>query len=278
AAAAKKMLGTVAGRQVLNRVTPLFRLYSAAAQDTADITSPQGAIALIINSVDAYQPQGQPVPGYPSFPGITATPKAAVYVLTTEFTPQIGYPPLVPLYQMDRARNWPLGCTGGSGCNTNHRDFTLMTTTADVQQAHADGFNLRNIQGYIYQQCSPEPQCIPPAAQKFYRECNTAIDDCATFLESERATFEANGYTTAYPATSSKVLGYAYPSTDSDGDGLVDGMEYVIGTNPFLAQSGGAGISDGQAYPMAGVEVVDPCLGPGAINCPANFIFKNGFE
>jgi len=276
AAAARKMLGKVAGRVVKNRVTPLFRMYSAGATDYADTTSPQIAIALNIYQAASYAPQGAVIPGYPGFPyepGTTAlpTPRAAVYVLTTEYTPWPNYPPLLPLYSVSRSRNLPLGCTtGATGCNSHHRDFTLMTTTADIQQAHTDGFDLRTVQGYIYQQCSPEPQCIPPAAQKFYRECNASIDDCATFLESERATFEANGYTTAYPASSSKLLGYAYPSTDSDGDGLVDGFEYVIGTNPFLADSNGDGTPDGVEFPMAGVPVSDPCLGVGAGNCPAS--------
>lgn len=285
AAAASAMLGTVAGRRVLNRVTPLFRLYSSAAQDYADTTSPQFATALMISSALAYQPQGLATPGYASFPpnepGQPAlpSPKAMVYVLTTEYTPWAGYPSLVPLYLMDRGRNWPLGCTtGAAGCNSNNHDFILVTTTTDIQQAHTDGFNLRTLQGYVYHTCTPEPGCIPPGAQKFYRECNTAIDDCATFLESERTGFEAAGYTTAYPSTSSKVLGYAYPNVDTDGDGLVDGMEYVIGTNPNLADSDGTGTPDGVDYPQAGVPISDPCLGPGAINCPANFIFRNGFE
>jgi serine protease len=285
AAAARTLLGKVAGRVVKNRVTPLFRMYSAGATDYADTASPQVAVALNIYSVASYAPQGAAIPGYPSFPpnepGASAlpAPKAAAYVLTTEYTPWPNYPPLLPLYMVDRSRYWPLGCIKDApGCNVLHRDFTLMTKTADIEQAHTDGYNLRTIQGYIYQQCSPEPQCIPPAAQKFYRECNTAIDDCATFLESERATFEANGYTTAYPASSSKVLGYAYSSQDSDGDGLVDGFEYVIGTNPNLADSNGDGTPDGVEFPMAGVPVSDPCLGVGAFNCPADRIFKNGFQ
>ena len=285
AAAARKMLGKVAGRVVKNRVTPLFRMVSAGATDHADTTSPQVAIALNIYAAASYAPQGAAIPGYPSFPpnepGTSAlpAPKAAVYVLTTEYTPWPNYPPLLPLYMVDRSRYWPLGCIKDApGCNVLHRDFTLMTTTADIEQARSDGFNLRTIQGYIYQQCSPEPQCIPPAAQKFYRECNASIDDCATFLESERATFEANGYTTAYPSGSPKLLGYAYSSLDSDGDGLVDGFEYVIGTNPFMADSNGDGTPDGVEFPMAGVPVSDPCLGVGAFNCPADHIFKNGFQ
>jgi hypothetical protein len=78
-------------------------------------------------------------------------------------------------------------------------DFMLVTTTADIEYAHGQGFNLRTIQGYVYAPCTPEPGCIPPSAQKFYRACNTSAIDCATFLESEAATFAANGYTTTFP-------------------------------------------------------------------------------
>lgn len=45
------------------------------------------------------------------------------------------------------------------------------------------------------------------------------------------------GYTTAFPAGSNKRLGYAYPAVDSDGDGLVDGFEHVVGTNILLKDS-----------------------------------------
>lgn len=100
-----------------------------------------------------------------------------------------------------------------------------------------------------------------------------------TFLESGRTAFEASGYTGAYPAGSATKLGYAYPAADQDADGLPDALEYVIGTNPTLADSDADGFSDSAEFPLAGVPVSDPCAGGlGAMHCPADSIFANGFD
>src|SRR5258705_9197477 len=48
AAAARRMLGKVAGATIRNRATPLFRLYSTYAKDFAETTSPQTALSLMI--------------------------------------------------------------------------------------------------------------------------------------------------------------------------------------------------------------------------------------
>ena len=113
--------------------------------------------------------------------------------------------------------------------------------------------------------------------RSLYRQCNAAEDDCAVFLESERATFEAGGYTASYPTGTSPVIGYAYPNVDTDTDGLIDGFERLIGSNPAQADSDGDTILDGIEYPLAGVPTSDPCNGP-AVSCSIAGIFGNGFE
>jgi hypothetical protein len=279
AAAVKRMLGKVAGAVTRNRATPLFRLYSAGAKDYADTTSPQMAVGLMINMAHAWQPVTSvpTVPMYPEFPhdpddGALAAPRASVYVMTTEYKPRPEWPALVPLYLMDK------DLPGSRDVD----DFMLVTTKEDIEYAHDHGYNLRAIQGYLYAApCTPEPGCIPPGVQRLYRACNASATDCATFLESESASFAAAGYTTTFPpaAGAKTLLGYAYPAIDSDQDGLVDGFEYVVGTNPQLKDSDHDNNDDGVEFPMTGVPVSDPCAGGvGARDCGADVIFRNGFD
>lgn len=187
--------------------------------------------------------------------------------------------------QMDKPRNQPFGCEPALwDCA---RDFLLATTVAHVEAAHAAGYNLRTIQGYIYARCPSGGTCIvPPGAQKFYRACKTTEGDCAMFLESERSAFETALYTEPFPPSTDTWLGYAYPSTDTDGDGLVDGFEYVVGTRHDLPDTDGDNEAsppdknDGDEFPMVGVPVGDPCSGGdfGADRCPGDVIFANGFD
>ena len=161
AAAARKMLGKVAGGWVRNRATPLFRLYSSQTVDYADTTSPQMAVALMINQKKAWQPAANatevrkyddqtPGPDYYTFPmgGTPAIARAAVYVMTTNVKPRAQWPELIPLYVMDK--DFPSGL-----------DFMLVSTVADIEAAHDDGYSLRTIQGYIYAPCTPEAREMP---------------------------------------------------------------------------------------------------------------------
>lgn len=224
-------------------------------------------MGLFVHKDGGYQPRGALTPGYGAFPhenGAPAppAPRAAAYVLTTEHAPHPGYPALAPLHWLDRERN-------GS------RDFLLMTSPGEVQTAINAGYVYRGLQGYVYQICAPEPGCIPPGAEKLWRLCKPNVDDCAVFLERERAWFQQQGYSVNWPPQGNPVLGYAYPVVDTDGDGLVDGFEYILTTNRLSPDSDRDGIPDGVEYPQAGIPRSDPCSEG---YCGEEFIFSNSFE
>jgi len=91
-----------------------------------------------------YQSVGPSVPGYAAFPGVPPcnvspcfenTPKASVYVFTSEKIPYAGAPTLVPLYRM--TFKGP----------QEHRD-TAYTTSVDGLNAFRNvGYELDGIEG-----------------------------------------------------------------------------------------------------------------------------------
>lgn len=290
-AAVAKMLGTVRGMPVRNRVTPLFGMYSPNGADYATVATPQMAMALHLYSTNAYRSthqagdtflQGAPIPGYAAFPNPdpdAGLPRARALVLTTEFKPTVlngNQPTPVPLVLLERKRQGPVACDQSSPLC--HGDI-VVALESQAQAAVNAGYSYGGLQGYIYPTCSPSPACIPAGTQAMHVKCNNGAEDCATFLESERLSFEAAGYTANFLASPSSVIGYAYPVSDSDADGLADGFEHVVGTSPTDADSDDDGVLDATEYPLTGVPASDPCAGPN-LSCllGQQFIFANGFE
>ena len=74
-------------------------------------------------------------------------------------------------------------------------------------------------------------------------------------------------------------LGWVLPNVDSDGDGVIDAWEQLLGTDPQVADSDGDGCSDGEEIlgyvDPTRSELSDPLDG-GA--CILHFIFADGFE
>jgi hypothetical protein len=153
-----------------------------------------------------------------------------------------------------------------------------MRRATELEAAVAGGYNHRGRQGYLYPVCSPEPACLPPGTVRVMRQCNPVIDDCAVFPESQLSLWLSRGYTQPMFSGGVTVLGYAYPNVDSDGDGLVDGLEHVIGSNPFAADSNGNGTIDGLEFPQAGVSFSDPCSGANTCLRRPQEVFADGFE
>lgn len=270
AAAVSAAMGIAGGRAIANRLTPLFSFYSSTATDSFYTTVPQMAASAVLDPETPYVSTGPAVPLYSGFPGVpgctvspcTSGPSASVYIFTTDTAPYSGAPPLVPLYR--------LSYRGTFNGNVHHRDTTYTTSTVGVTSFKGVGYNFDGIEGYVYSTCTPEPQCIPNGAVRLYRLYNPNRDDWAIFPESELAQKQADGY--QHAACCNDVIGYVYPNVDTDGDGLIDGFELLIGTNPRVADSDCDGISDGVEvlnYPYS-----DP-LGPGCGGPPvANFTFS----
>jgi len=142
----------------------------------------------------------------------------------------------------------------------NNRNDTYAVNDTEIQDFHDVGYNLAGIEGYIYPTCFPEPGCIPFAAQKLYR-----VVDAVNFNH----TLVNLPINDPAPANST-ILGYVYPNVDTDGDGLIDGQELILGTSISMQDTDGDHTKDGVEYPAAGVPVSDPRV--------SDIIFADGFE
>ncbi len=264
--AAEKALGTADGQVLVNRLAPLFSLYSTPAEDFFYTTVPQMASAAIWTSTVGYASVGSAVPGYDLFPhGCPFSPcdpllpKASVFVLTTYTAPYPGAPVLVPLYRL--SFEGPNPVTG----NPLNRDTVYTTEQAGIDAFVAVGYRLDGIEGYIF----PRSGSQPSGTVRLFRKYNPARDDHAIFPESELATMQALGYT---QNSGDDWIGYVYPNTDSDFDDLIDGFEDLAGTDTADPDSDGDGLADGQ-------EVLEyPYSDPLNAACSNDLIFADPFE
>lgn len=284
-ASVQAVLGRANGTVLANRLTPLFVLYSFTAQDHLYTTFPQMGAAAQWSS-DGYTPINPDsvawpdVPGYSYFPdsGCNVSPclpepRASVYVFTTDRSPNGS--PLAPLYRMTFEGTFP-----GGPSNPANRDTAFTTDQAGITSFKNAGYKLDGIEGYIYQRCAPEPQCIPAGAVRLYRLYNAARDDFALFPEPELGAMLAAGYASS-PGLNDWI-GYAYPNADGDGNQVINGFEGLIGTDPALGDSDCDGLADGAeilGYPNTNPRIANSGSGcPVFADVPANHWARSFIE
>jgi hypothetical protein len=245
-ASVRSALGSAREQTLINRLTPLFRLYTTTGTDNFYTTSPQMAMAAMYGSLQP-QPEvensrvtwssnlGRLTPGYSEFPrppfSWYENPRADVYIFTTHRNPFNPEQDLVPLYRLSYTGNY----TGGNLRDVNH---TYATDPARVSIYRSNNYNMDGIEGYIFPRYEPQP----PGTERLYRKYNPTRHDTAIFPESMLSQMTADGYTANQ---GDDWIGYVYVNQDSDSDGLIDGFERVVGTGINNPDSDRDGIADG---------------------------------
>ncbi|MCH9649733.1 MAG: S8 family serine peptidase [Deltaproteobacteria bacterium] len=301
AAAVEHVLGTVGGKQIRTRMTPMFSLFGTARANelykspkpnylyTSKPQVASGAVkgrlhespantnTLPYGSTNA----GSPVMDFSSFPLEPSIPSpvpaSSFYVFTTEHNPFDPATPMVPLYRLSFAEE----------CDP--RDFVYTTEQAGIDyftgasgqvpdwcpnQSGEQVFRLDGIEGYIFPECPPGFSCNdssdPSQPQCLHRRWSSVDGHYALVLERERGLPPYQTYTRT---SGNSCIGYVFPNDDSDSDGLIDGFELVLGTDPLNADSDSDSIPDGSEYPLGGLPVSDPLHNP---NCDS--IFADSFD
>lgn len=242
--AAEEMLGVVGGVKVMNRVAPLFSIVDNSG-DYALTSKPQIAVAYLrtLEADDYGTDSGAGlIHGYSYPSGISDQPQADAFVLTTHEVP-FSSPGVKPIFRMRKL--------GSSSWDT-----VLVASNSEINSFHSNGYDLEAKEGYIFNVCSPTPSCIPDGAVPLYRAFNSSTQKHAMFVGTRASEFSNAGFTSGLT-----LLGYAYGNMDSDGDGLIDGLEYLIGTDPQSADSNCDGVADSVYYPPWGLPQGDPLLG-----------------
>ncbi len=285
AAAVGRVQGRVAGQILVNRATPMFRLYSPDHDTHLFTTSPQAAVSEIEgvgNAGFASDPVGDPIGGYPSLPGDTSPEaRASFWLFTGPVAPDSSEQDLIPLYRVTRDRfEERLFC--GDGTSETKRAWGYATTPGEVRVFHtADLFNdgvryfPEGIEGYLY----PTTATPPEGAERLIRYYDDERDDWLLLLDSEPP---PPGYddtiTVSGGAPDGVWIGWVLPNVDSDGDGVIDAWEDLLGTDPQDVDSDDDDCSDGEEIlgyvDPSRSELSDPLDGI----CLFHLVFVDGFE
>lgn len=244
-AAVSAVLGQSGGIQQTNRVVPLMGIRDPVGGDTAFSTVPQFLSSALMGNLRKRTEdsslrihyrllsEGLSLSGY-QLPAINLMPRAVMYLLSTHNDPLEAGRELIPLYRLSKT----VGTT-----SLRH----AYVTEPHLPALFAKGYVIDVIEGYLFPPCAAgDPQCQPPKhSQCVLARSNAAIQpDWIVALSSQLQSDSYGEYDV--PLVGDPCLGYAYAPVDTDGDGLINGYEAFLGTNPDAADSDGDGRSDGQ--------------------------------
>jgi hypothetical protein len=301
-AAVERVLGKVAGALPVTRLTPMFSLRvdmkrneagTEHVRDRLFTTRPQVAMGAMTGLYLAYARNCQagspscptpsddlatpwyyfaagsswatPVTAYPAFPGFKShglvQPLSAFWVFTSDKSPWAGVA-LIPLYRLSFRDQ----------CDP--RDHIYVTSMSQVATLTSTDrcpatpgmqtWKLDGMEGYVLNGCPTGYSCTgsdPSAPQALYRRYSATEESNVLLLQTQLASHPS--YSTDPLGAGSGLVGYVFANTDSDGDGLPDGFERMIGTNRFSADSDCDGLADGVELPVASLQPpsMDPLLG-----------------
>ena len=302
----KLSLGKSSKNQLVNRLTPMFRLktipesYFPGQNSYLSTTIPQVAIAakhktyLVMPSehtgkvdinygtsyrVDSNSPL---VSGY-SFKdefNSSYAARAPFFIFTGNRNPfNNEADDLVPLHHFGKSKSF--------GYNSYCKDLNTHIYTTDKNinvnvaincQYYYLNYNYEGIQGYLLPNCPNGVTC--------YNKFDNNINDLqcislkysfnensfALIMESETNKPMFNSYGNYYKnklgqlktitslIPNASCLGYVFPNVDSDNDGVIDGMELVLKTDPYNPDTDNDNKLDGEEYPLAGIPFRDPLV------------------
>lgn len=299
------LLGESSGQQVLNRLTPMFRLKATDNAFQSQVshlstTIPQVAVAAIYGtylevpekatgkiSTDAlieYTVDGTSplVSGYSQFKSegnITTAPRAPFYLFSGRINPFNESQLLKPLYRFSKPKQM-----GGSCHDISDHAYAINRNNGFTNGNNFCGnsaYDYEGIEGYILDHCPPGISCYESSNNPDDLQClklrySATEKSFAIMMASELGgkNSQFSGYGTNYvnrfgqtvPINSlsgidnAECLGYVFPNADFEGDGIIDGMELILGTSLNSNDSDNDGIPDAVEYPLTGIPASDPMV------------------
>jgi hypothetical protein len=213
--------------------------------------------------------EGSPVAGYPRFPAfinpqINYVPRSAFWVMTSHYSPWPGVT-LKPLHRLSFREQ----CDWRDHVYTTEQTgIDYLTSTDFCPESGTQSYKLDGIEGYILGSCPTGMSCNgsnPTEPQKLYRRYSDSDEQYALLIENQLSNpvFASYTYDPFAVPPANGVLGYVLPNVDSDGDHIPDAMERMLGLDHLSSDSDCDGVNDGVELPISGLQPsgLDPLLG-----------------